>query len=94
MMDVDSQPSNPAEARKKLAERAKSRARSASMAANRREQGITTEEGRSKADRMAKLAQKRMNRAARQGEGDRHTTVSLQKYLVAGKRGLGKNQRR
>lgn len=89
MMEVET----PGTERKQLLERAKSRARSASNV-NRRDDGITDETARSKADRMAKLAQKKMNRMARQGEGDRHTTVSLQKYLVAGKRGLGKNQRR
>ena len=88
MMDIDG-----GDDRKSLLARAKSRARSASNV-NRRDDGIKDEGARSKADRMAKLAQKKMNRMARQGEGDRHTTVSLQKYLVAGKRGLGKNQRR
>ncbi|RPB22988.1 P-loop containing nucleoside triphosphate hydrolase protein [Terfezia boudieri ATCC MYA-4762] len=88
MMDIDG-----GDGRKSLLARAKSRARSASNV-NRRDDGIKDEGARSKADRMAKLAQKKMNRMARQGEGDRHTTVSLQKYLVAGKRGLGKNQRR
>ncbi|KAJ5363641.1 Nucleolar GTP-binding protein 1 [Penicillium cataractarum] len=73
--------------------RAKSRARS-QAATDRRNDGVVDETARSKADRLHKLGQKKMNRMARQGEADRHTTVSLAKHLVAGKRGIGKNQRR
>lgn len=68
-------------------ERAKSRARSQST--NRRDDGVTNEAQRSKAERLAKLSQKKMNRMARQGESDRHQTVSLTKHLLAGKRGIG-----
>ena len=64
-----------------LALRAKSRLRSQS-ATNRRDDGVTDEIQRSKADRMAKLGQKKMNRMARQGEADRHQTASLAKHLV------------
>jgi nucleolar GTP-binding protein len=60
--------------------RAKSRARSQS---NRREDGITAMAIRSKAEKLAKLGQKRMNRMARQGEADRHTTSALPKHLVS-----------
>jgi nucleolar GTP-binding protein len=84
VMDVDS-PADSAVAR------AKSRARSQS---NRRQDGVTDETARTKAERLFKLGQKKMNRMARQGEADRHTTVSLQKHLLAGKRGMGKTQRR
>lgn len=61
--------------------RAKSRARS-QAATDRRNDGVTDETARSKAERLAKLSQKKMNRMARQGEADRHTTVSLAKHLV------------
>lgn len=71
-------------------ERAKSRARST----NRREDGVTNEGARSAAEKLMKLNQKRMNRMARQGESDRHTTASMPKWLVAGKRGMGKTDRR
>lgn len=71
--------------------RAKSRARSQS---NRREDGVTNEVARSKAERLQKLGQKKMNRMARQGEADRHTTAALPKHLFSGKRGMGKTQRR
>ncbi|KAL4777889.1 P-loop containing nucleoside triphosphate hydrolase protein [Aspergillus nidulans var. acristatus] len=86
-MDID--PSDPRQA----IARAKGRARS-QAATNRLQDGVTDETARSKAERLAKLGQKKMNRMARQGEADRHQTVSLTKHLVAGKRGLGKTQRR
>lgn len=64
--------------------RAKSRARSMSRApmTNRREDGVQDEATKVKAERLAKLNQKKMNRMARQGEADRHTTASLAKHLV------------
>ncbi|KAJ5569602.1 Nucleolar GTP-binding protein 1 [Penicillium hispanicum] len=73
--------------------RAKSRARS-QAATDRRNDGVTNTTARDKAERLHKLGQKQMNRMARQGEADRHTTVSLAKHLFSGKRGIGKNQRR
>ncbi|KAL8806475.1 MAG: hypothetical protein Q9200_005025 [Gallowayella weberi] len=84
-MDVDA-PQGPVDVL-----RAKSRMRSRS---NRREDGVTTLNGRSKAERLAKLGQVKMNRMARQGEADRHTTAALPKHLFSGKRGMGKTQRR
>lgn len=86
-MDVDS--SNPRDA----IARAKSRARS-QAATNRLTDGVVDSTARSKAERLAKLGQKKMNRMARQGEADRHQTVSLAKHLFSGKRGMGKTQRR
>lgn len=62
--------------------RSKSRARSQS---NRREDGITgvmSVTARSKAERLAKLGQKKMNRMARQGEADRHVPAAMPKHLV------------
>jgi nucleolar GTP-binding protein len=55
---------------------------------NRREMGLATTGGdvditaRSKAERLNKLGQKKMNRMARQGEADRHTTAAMPKHLV------------
>ncbi|MCJ1398802.1 Nucleolar GTP-binding protein 1 [Xylographa trunciseda] len=69
----------------------KSRARSQS---NRREDGVTSLTARSKADRLAKLGQQRMNRMARQGEADRHVPATMPKHLFSGKRTMGKTQRR
>lgn len=63
--------------------RSMSRPRSRAPTASRRDDGVTDEATRSKADRIARLNQKRMNRMARQGEGDRHTTASITKHLVS-----------
>ncbi|KAI9848842.1 MAG: Nucleolar GTP-binding protein 1 [Sclerophora amabilis] len=75
-MDIDSS-SNP---RALAISKMRSRARSQS---NRREDGVTDLASRSKADKLAKLGQKKMNRMARQGEADRHTTAALPKHLVS-----------
>ena len=61
---------------------------------NRREDGVTDEAARNKAERLAKLSQKKMNRMARQGEADRHQTAAIPKWLVAGKRGMGSTRSR
>lgn len=61
---------------------------------NRREDGVTSMTSRSKADRLAKLGQQKMNRMARQGEADRHTTAAKSKWLLAGKRGIGSSRSR
>lgn len=62
-------------------ERAKMRGRSQST--NRRNDGVTQEDAATKAEKLAKLSQKKMNRNARQGEADRHQTGSLIKHLVS-----------
>jgi nucleolar GTP-binding protein len=51
--------------------------------------GITDPMKREKAERMAKLSQRKMNRMARQGEADRHETASLPAHLIKGKRKMG-----
>ena len=56
--------------------------------------GIADPAKRDKAERMAKLGQRKMNRMARQGEADRHTTAALPKHLFSGKRGLGSTRSR
>lgn len=61
---------------------------------NRRDDGVTDEVARSKAERLQKLGQKKMNRMARQGEADRHTTAAKSKWLLAGKRGMGSTRSR
>jgi nucleolar GTP-binding protein len=72
-MDVDT-PQDPGPAR------SKSRARSQS---NRREDGVTSVAARTKAEMLAKLGQKKMNRMARQGEADRHVSSAMPKHLVS-----------
>lgn len=69
----------PAATKERNVARAKSRARST----NRRDDGITNDGARSKAEKLARLNQKKMNRMARQGESDRHTPASLPKHLVS-----------
>lgn len=76
-MDVDT----PKTDRERL--RSLSRPASRNPAVNRRTDGVQDEATRSKAERIAKLNQKRMNRMARQGEADRHTSASLTKHLVS-----------
>lgn len=56
--------------------------------------GIQDPVKREKAERMAKLSQRKMNRMARQGEADRHETASLPAHLIKGKRGMGKTRSR
>ncbi|KJZ79928.1 Nucleolar GTP-binding protein 1 [Hirsutella minnesotensis 3608] len=74
--------------------RDRARSRSRAPTTNRRVDGVTDGDMRTKAERLAKLDQKKRNRMARQGEGDRHTTASIAKHLFSGKRGMGKTQRR
>ncbi|OCT51371.1 Nucleolar GTP-binding protein 1 [Cladophialophora carrionii] len=56
--------------------------------------GITDPVRRDKAQRMAKLSQRQMNRMARQGEADRHETASLPAHLLKGKRKMGSTRSR
>ncbi|KAF9893800.1 Nucleolar GTP-binding protein 1 [Aspergillus nanangensis] len=86
-MDVDM--SDPRQAIAKAKGRARSQA-----ATNRLLDGVTDNTARDKAERLKKLGQKKMNRMARAGEADRHTTASLPKHLFTGKRTIGKTQRR
>ncbi|KAI1476353.1 hypothetical protein K445DRAFT_323576 [Daldinia sp. EC12] len=88
-MDIDETPRE----RMRSKSRAASRARS-QPATNRREDGVQDEETRTKAERQAKLSQRKMNRMARQGEADRHIGASLPKHLFAGKRTMGKASHR
>jgi len=88
-MDVDLTP----------AQRAKSVGRAPKT--NRLTDGITnsstavTDPARSeKAARMSKLSQRQMNRMARQGEADRHTSASLPAHLLKGKRKMGSTRSR
>ncbi|KAB8648469.1 hypothetical protein FH972_026126 [Carpinus fangiana] len=90
MMDVDG--GAPADPRAALVARAKSRGRSQST--NRRDDGVTSEVARTKAEKLQKLGHRKMNRMARQGEADRHTTAALTKHLLSGKRGNGSTRSR
>lgn len=74
-MDLDSTP------RERL--RSKSRARSQAPATDRRVDGVTDETARTKTERAAKLAQRKMNRMAKAGESDRKIMTSMPKHLVS-----------
>jgi nucleolar GTP-binding protein len=63
--------------------RDRARSKSRAPTTNRLQDGVQDDLTRSKAERIAKLNQKRMNRMARQGEADRHTTASITKHLVS-----------
>ena len=84
-MDIDPTP------RERLRQRA---ALARGPMSDRQATGITNPLKRSKAERLTKLGQVKMNRMARQGEADRHVAASRPKHLVTGKRGMGKTQRR
>ncbi|KAI9171195.1 Nucleolar GTP-binding protein [Paramyrothecium foliicola] len=71
-MDVDSLKTN----------RERLRSRSRAPTTNRKDDGLQDEAARSKAERIARLNQKKMNRMARQGEADRHTAASLDRHLA------------
>ena len=77
-MDVDNAPT----AKQRLRSQSHVRDRSV-MATNRREDGVTDELMRTKAERVAKLGQRKMNRMARQGEADRHVAAAMPKHLVS-----------
>lgn len=63
--------------------RSKSRTRSVAPNSDRRQDGVVDEIARTKAERASKLAQRKMNRMARQGESDRHITTPMPKHLVS-----------
>ncbi|KAK5653845.1 hypothetical protein OQA88_7769 [Cercophora sp. LCS_1] len=88
-MDVD----NPKTAQERLRERSRVRDRS-QPATNRRDDGVQDITTRTKAERVAKLGQRKMNRMARQGEADRHIGATMPKHLFSGKRTIGKTARR
>lgn len=61
---------------------------------NRLLDGVNDGALRSQAERLQKVQRRERNRAARQGEGDRHATAAIPKHLFSGKRGIGSNDRR
>ncbi|KAK3318365.1 P-loop containing nucleoside triphosphate hydrolase protein [Apodospora peruviana] len=91
-MDVDNT-LGPRSAKERL--RSQSRPRERSMGAtNRREDGVTDETARTKAEMVAKLGQRKRNRMAKAGEADRHIGATMPKHLFSGKRTMGKTSRR
>ena len=77
-MDVDKTPQ----------ERFRSRSRARSQpATNRLEDGVQDETMRTKAERVAKLGQRKRNRMAKAGEADRHIGATMPKHLVSSRPG-------
>ncbi|CAJ0936219.1 unnamed protein product, partial [Mesorhabditis belari] len=71
-----------------------SRSLSANRSVPRPEQGLPQKEKREKVRKLAKKAQREMNQDARKGEADRHIGTKMPKHLFAGKRKMGKTDRR
>lgn len=83
-------------------ERSKSRARSLAIARGRSQSkarepsamGLRDEGMAQKAAKLKAKSQVKRSLHGRRGESDRHIAVKLPKHLYAGKRGIGKNDRR
>ncbi|TMS38608.1 hypothetical protein L596_005298 [Steinernema carpocapsae] len=67
---------------------------SANRPAPRDIQGVPDLETYDKTNKVRRKAQRPKNQDARKGEGDRHISVKRPKHLFAGKRGIGKSDRR
>ena len=74
--------------------RSMSRGRALSTAKPIKGQGLKNEAQHNKAIKMHDKMQKRMGKAARKGEADRHIPDLKPKHLFSGKRGIGKTDRR
>lgn len=79
--DTDAMDLDGATPRERL--RSKSRARSQAPATDRRNDGVTDVTARTKAERTAKIMQRKMNRMAKAGEADRHIGTAMPKHLVS-----------
>ena len=67
--------------------------RSASAPPNKRD-GVRDVAMKQKAVKMSDQAQKKRNKLAKAGEGDRVINTKKPKHLFSGKRGIGKTDRR
>lgn len=74
--------------------RSLSRGRSLSAAKPKSGSGIKDSVQLNTAVKMSDKAQRTMNKNAKKGEADRHIPNLKPKHLFAGKRGIGKTQRR
>uniref|UniRef100_A0A5S6QHH6 Nucleolar GTP-binding protein 1 n=1 Tax=Trichuris muris TaxID=70415 RepID=A0A5S6QHH6_TRIMR len=89
----ESEVSKPSSQKRVRFDTSAARSRSSSKVPPRDEQGVN-EIVRKKAASIGRKAQKKMQRNARIGESDRRIPCKRPKHLFAGKRGIGKNQRR
>ncbi|ESN92557.1 hypothetical protein HELRODRAFT_107963 [Helobdella robusta] len=70
------------------------RSRSSSRVTPRDRSGVRDDQMADKARKLAKMAQRKLNLNARKGEADRRHLTSKPKHLFAGKRKMGKTDRR
>ncbi|KHJ47023.1 NOGCT domain protein [Trichuris suis] len=90
---TESEVSRPSSQKRVRFETSTDRSRSSSKVPPRDEQGVN-EKVKKKVVSMGRKAQKSLQRKARIGESDRRIPCKRPKHLFAGKRGIGKNQRR
>ncbi|KAK9918943.1 hypothetical protein WJX75_008237 [Coccomyxa subellipsoidea] len=93
-MDVDGSQAPPQKRIHSSKSRSMSRGRALSTAKPIEGQGLKNEAQHNKAIKMHDKMQKRMGKAARKGEADRHIPDLKPKHLFSGKRGIGKTDRR
>ena len=70
------------------------RVRSSSRVTPRDQSGVRNDEMKTKAKKMGRQAQNKMNQFGKAGEADRHIAVKMPKHMYTGKRGIGKTDRR
>ena len=78
--------------------KSRSRSRGASLAYDpgrtKKDQGLKNADAKMKATIVGDKMQRKMQKLARKGEGDRHIPNLMPKHLFSGKRGIGKTDRR
>ena len=70
------------------------RVSSSSRVTPRDQSGIRGEALKTKAKKMSRKSQNKMNQFGKAGEADRHIAVKMPKHMYTGKRGIGKTDRR
>lgn len=80
--------------RKRDASQSVSRARSVSRAPSRDKSGVRDDKMATKVRKLAKISQRPLNRLAKKGEADRKIPALKPRHLYAGKRKMGKTDRR
>ena len=74
--------------------RSMSRGRSLSLAPPAKKSGLKDSQQANKSIRLGDMAQRKANKKARKGEGDRHIPDLKPKHLMSGKRPKGSTDRR
>ena len=79
---------------KKARSDSQGRVSSSSRVTPRDQSGIRGEALKTKAKKMSRKSQNKMNQFGKAGEADRHIAVKMPKHMYTGKRGIGKTDRR